>query len=674
MSKFLTLRRPTTISKLVPLVPQHPDVLPREIVPQWADLLPSEKLPNRCCPVHAVQFSRGPLGHPAWEYPDSHGFDLQDPCIRIAPRDYQVLHDKHLHQFWNEALKKNLKLRGLINGDERVMCTLQAHNQFRNFHFQHYRIQLQNLLHHMRREKATDTHCMNIQTHLKNAVDFCEKLAIRHSRADSIYRKKINRWKLSIEQHKLKVANIMKTIEMQKLQNMAEGHRRDLKNKERYCDLLALRKRKNLILKRKLKERDELLQQRLYSNKTRRLEIKTRMQIERFRMHYMAYLKERNENRQYLESFQAQMQHKVQDRKDMYERKHKQMEEELVRRKTRNLARRHYRRSKAMLVKALLKECKKKLLAKSSGRTASMMHERIERAIDAAYAIHTTISPTTSSTQIIDTASQFVFDLHDAPIEPLPQDSLIRGYVVNRLREMMQQIVEKAFREAFALIEQVTVRKFESLNMEAHPPLRSSLSNQESITKFAAFQARSERNQSRVSLGPASIVEQYETDSLSLKKCKNRPPTPVTSVTSLVEHTLHQSKEERTSISALEVSTETALDVLRRIQSDSYPLIHVMHSQRRYLEGNLLKYRMILQPYVDQRVLAAIDLDRLAINSDVEVTDSESTEKEAILQLTANALLQFPDSNHQYAIALFDSVNFLSKQAIRKIEQILNAP
>ncbi|XP_053659789.1 uncharacterized protein LOC128708833 [Anopheles marshallii] len=673
MSKFLTLRRPTTISKLAPLVPQHPDALPREIVPQWAELLPSSKLPNRCCPVHAKQFSKGPLAHSCWAYPACHGFDLQDPCIRIAQKDYHLLHDKHLHQFWSGSLKKNLKFRGLIDGDGRVLCTLQEHNEFRNFHFLHYRLQLQNLLHQMNSEKANISHCMKIQTLMKNAADFCEKLAIRRSRAGTIYSNKMNRWKISIENYEQKTLNIKKNVEMKKQQKIAEGHQHDLKNKQRYDELLALRKRKKLILKRKLRERNDVLRQRLINHKNRSQEVKTRMQIERFRMHYLAYLKERNENRQYLESFLTQMQHKVRDRKDMYERKHKQLEEELVRRKTRNLARKYNRRSKAMLVKALLKECKKKLLTKSSARTASMEHERMERAIDAAYAIHTTISPTTSSAQIIDTASQFIMDLHDAPIEPLPQDSLIRGYVVDRLRDMTHQIVQKAVQQACVLIEQVAVRKFESLNMEERP-VRSSLSNQGSISRQASFQARSERNQSRVSMGPASIVEQYETENLSLKKCKNRPPTPVTSVTSLVEHTLHQSKEERISISALEVSTETTLDILRRIQSESYPLIHVMHSQRRYLETHLLKYRMILQPYVDQRVLAGIDLDRSAIKRTVEVADSEPTDKEAILQLTANALLQFPDSNHQYAIALFDSVNFLSQQAIRKIEQILNAP
>uniref|UniRef100_A0A182U5E0 Uncharacterized protein n=1 Tax=Anopheles melas TaxID=34690 RepID=A0A182U5E0_9DIPT len=402
-------------------------------------------------------------------------------------------------------------------------------------------------------------------------------------------------------------------------------------------------------------------------------------QIEHFRMHYVAYLKERHESRQCLESFLTQMQHKVQDRKEMYERKHNKLAEELVRRKARNLTSKYRRRSKAALVQALQRECKKSVLAKAGGASGRAQQERIERAIDAAYAIHTAISPTTSSTQIIDTASQFVLDLRDIPIDPLPQDQLISAYVVCKLREAMDEIVERCVQEARELIEQVAVKKIESLHQEEQT-VRSSLSSQGSILKLPSFLTRpGDRNQSRVSMGPVAIVEQYETESFSLKKCRNRPPTPVTSVTSLVERTLRQSHEERASISALEVTTEAALDVLQRIQSDSYPLIHVMHSQRRYLEGNLLKYRMIVQPYVGQRVLAALDLERLAIVRDI--ADEEDDEdgrtdaaRDSILQRTASALLRFPESNRQYAIALCDTVRLLSVQAIGRIQQILNAP
>ncbi|EAA05098.3 AGAP011106-PA, partial [Anopheles gambiae str. PEST] len=199
MSKFLSLRRPTTISKLAPFVPQHPDALPREIVPQWADLLPSAKLPDRCCPVHAKDLSRGALGQPVWELPPEHGFDLQDPELRVVRRSYLELHDKHLREFWTEALKKYLKRRELINNEERVMCTLRQLNQYRSFLFQRYRLQLKRLLQKLGSDKAMDDHNAKVQTHMETVPDFEEKLFIRRNRAAGIYSKKMDGWKQTVE-------------------------------------------------------------------------------------------------------------------------------------------------------------------------------------------------------------------------------------------------------------------------------------------------------------------------------------------------------------------------------------------------------------------------------------------------------------------------------------------
>uniref|UniRef100_A0A182N252 Uncharacterized protein n=1 Tax=Anopheles dirus TaxID=7168 RepID=A0A182N252_9DIPT len=217
MSKFLTLRRPTTITKLCTLVPQHADAAPNEIVQQWADLLPSSKIPNRCCPVHAIEFSRGALGQALWEFPKAHGFDLQDPSHRVVQRTYNELHDTHLRQFWNKALKKvsifkycvfvgqckmsnynsfqNLKHRGLINDNERVTCTLMELNKYRSFLYQHYRLLLQQRMHEMNTDQAHNHDCFKIQAHLKHLDDFNEKLSIRKNRAFIIFNRKLERLK-----------------------------------------------------------------------------------------------------------------------------------------------------------------------------------------------------------------------------------------------------------------------------------------------------------------------------------------------------------------------------------------------------------------------------------------------------------------------------------------------
>uniref|UniRef100_A0A9I3GJG7 Fibrous sheath-interacting protein 2 n=1 Tax=Anopheles farauti TaxID=69004 RepID=A0A9I3GJG7_9DIPT len=674
MSKFLTLRRPTTISKLIQLVPQHANALPSDIVPQWIDLLPSSKIPYRCCPIHAIEFSRGALNQTLWEFPYEHGFDLQDPHTRVVQRIYHELHDKHLHKFWNEAHKKNLLRRGLINRNERVTCTLLELNRYRSFLYQHYCVLLQKRLQEMSTYEVHEHHCLNIQRHLHKNDDFCEKLAIRRTRAADIYNKKMNHWKTLLENYTHRVRDMVCDKDTKRQQSITEGHHNDLRNKKRYADLLSLRKKRILVLKRKLRERDALLKQRLDSNKRRSLEIRNRMQIEHYRLHYNAALTERNENLKSLETYLQQIQHRVSARKDMYKRQHLKLQEDLVKRKARNLAKKYERRNRTALTRALLKAYQKRIRVKHTSKINSIRSSMIEGVINAANTIHATMSPTTSSTQIIDMASQFVMDLRDIPEEPLPQDKIVKRYVKDRLSELMDQIVHTSVHEACKLIEQVAIRKSESISKEVEESTGSvACSNQKSMMKFTSLCTRSVPKRSRVSMGPVSIVEHYESECFTLKKCKFRPPTPVTSVTSLVECALQQSEEERSSCSTLEVSTAMALDVMQRIQHDSYPLFHIMLSHRRYLEGNLLKYRMILQPYVDRRVLAALDLNTFSVTSS-DSNNHDSVQREDILQQTACGLLNFPVNSTQYAQALVDSVRFLSKQAIRKIQHKLNEP
>uniref|UniRef100_A0A182FW21 Uncharacterized protein n=1 Tax=Anopheles albimanus TaxID=7167 RepID=A0A182FW21_ANOAL len=178
------------------------------------------------------------------------------------------------------------------------------------------------------------------------------------------------------------------------------------------------------------------------------------------------------------------------------------------------------------------------------------------------------------------------------------------------------------------------------------------------------------KRRSKVSIGPISIVAQYEVTNSTFKNCKERPPTPITSVTSLVACTMQETELERRITSTLEVSFEMARELEQRIRADDYPLIHVMYSQRRYLEGNLLKYRMIVQPYVDQRVLASIDVDQLAVNKRKWCGVS----RDRLLHRTAIGLLKFPESNQQYAKAMLDCINYLTVQAANEAQQILNDP
>ncbi|KFB46464.1 hypothetical protein ZHAS_00014516 [Anopheles sinensis] len=663
MSKLLTLRRPTTISKLIQELPEQAESRTLENIPQWSDTPPFGKLPDRQCPVHSTNLSRGALGKPIGRFAGNHGFDTQDPLLQITRVDYHLLHDKHLQKFFTAARKKNLKFHGLIDDEGKVKCSMKLLNDYRKFLYLQIRNNLQIQLRRMDSERKDLNHWHRVENYLNDNEDYNEKLMVRIERSKNIFLDKLNRWKDALDKYHQRIKMIAVERTCEKQQRLSEAHQRDLLNNTRLQELLAHRKRYQLILKRRLHERDDLLKQRITRNKRRNAELRLTRRQEHFRVHYMAYIRERNEAREMLEHWLNETEMKVFERKEMYRRQHMKLEEEMVRRKTGNLTRRYQRRSKKALMQALLHEYKKP----TSDSTTSVAKQAIERAINAAYTIHATLSHTIGSSMIIETASQFISDLQENPGEPLPLDKQTVGYVVDRLNEQMELVLQETVKQALKLIEQVVSRKLERIDGINH--FRSSLSNKSCNEQETTCSTRVRNAHSRVSLGPVSILEEYETDSLSFKKCKNRPPTPVTSVASMVKCTMLQTEEERSSTARLEISPESAIHLDQRIHSEDYPLIHIMYSQRRCLESNLIKYRKIVHTFVEQRICGCVsDLARFAVADKVPT----EVEKDKLLHRTATALLKFPESAQDYASALLASVEYLSVVAMQKICKILN--
>ncbi|XP_049539275.1 uncharacterized protein LOC125953636 [Anopheles darlingi] len=388
---------------------------------------------------------------------------------------------------------------------------------------------------------------------------------------------------------------------------------------------------------------------------------------EKHNMHSWAYLREKAENVELLKNHLAEMELKVQRRRELLNEQHTKLDEELNHRKAENVCKRYDRRSRDALVKTILAQCRRNIRAKYPD-SGQLEPETVAQAVNAALTIHTAISPATSCTGIIDTANQFVLDLQTKPVDSLPLDSLTVGYVKDRICEMMDGILHRSVSQACEVISSVAQRKCNRLNAgENH--LKSSICSYRNDAG-ASRSMPNQKGRSKVSIGPISIVAQYEVANSAFKKCKDRPPTPITSVTSLVACTMQETELERRITSTLEISFEMARELEQRIHADDYPLIHVMYSQRRYLEGNLLRYRMIVQPYVDQRVLASIDVDQLTIDRRKWCGVS----KDRLLHQTAIGLLKFPDSIQQYAKAMLDCINYLAVQAASEAQQILDEP
>ncbi|XP_050098140.1 uncharacterized protein LOC126578994 [Anopheles aquasalis] len=670
MSKLLSLHRPTEISKLASLVPEHGEAYPSgaNVPPQWLDLDLSQKLPDRRNPsVPAKQLSRRSLANPLWHLPHGHGFNLTDPLMQITRRTYHPLHDEHLQRFWRDTFKRNLTERGLIDDDGKVVCSLQEFNQWRAFLFQQFQMSLKRCLQAEESQRHLKSHNADTLDHLGRFGDHEEKLAVICKRAKLLFQRKISEWKKSIEAYRYRTDTFANQQNLRRRQYRKEASRRDFVQRFRNEELCAQRRTNSLHMKCKLRERDALVQQRLRNNRMRNVMIKATLNQEKFNMHCCAYLREKAKNNELLKNHLAEMELRVQRRKELLNEQHTKLDEELNHRKAANVCKRYDRRNRDALVKTILSQCRSHIRAKYPD-SSQLEPKTVAQAVNAALTIHTVISPAASSSCIIDTANQFILDLQTKPSDALPLDSLTVGYVKDRISEMMQDILHRSIAQACEVISKVAQRKCDRLNAGENQP-RSSVCSRRSEAA-ASRNMPDRKRRSKVSIGPTSIVAQYEASNSTLKKCKDRPPTPITSVTSLVTCTMQETELDRRITSMLEISFEAACELEQRIRSDDYPLIHVMYSQRRYLEGNLLKYRMIIQPYVDQRVLASIEVDQLTVDERKWCGVS----KDRLLHQTAIGLLKFPDGNQQYAKAMLDCINYLTVQATNQAQQILNDP
>ncbi|XP_015736813.1 uncharacterized protein LOC107322827 isoform X2 [Coturnix japonica] len=83
-------------------------------------------------PGTKLLFARRKLGEKLHQ--PSPQFDLGDPYSRNLRTEYNSLHDPHLRGYYDhKANLRNLKNRGLVTKDGRVVCTLKEFNEYRQY-------------------------------------------------------------------------------------------------------------------------------------------------------------------------------------------------------------------------------------------------------------------------------------------------------------------------------------------------------------------------------------------------------------------------------------------------------------------------------------------------------------------------------------------------------------
>lgn len=350
-------------------------------------------------------------------------------------------------------------------------------------------------------------------------------------------------------------------------------------------------------------------------------------------------------------------------------------ERQLTSRKARNLSSKYDKRSKPALMRAMLKAWQN-IRIRQPNLSRQLSRASVQQAVNIAYSIHTTISPNISSTQIIDTARQLISDFANMPQEQLPLDRQTIQYTTEALLNILQQVKEQVVDAGCYLIEQVATKMRNRIESDVQRR-QSTLCGPWSARwkRESSLSNRSGSTHHRVSIGDVQIVTEIETEQEHFKKSRLRPPTPVTSVTSLVEHIVDSEETILASSSEeLEIPSVVAVCIEKRATAEDHPLIHLTFRQRRFLETNLIKYKAIIHRSVETRSLAAFDVMRLEIVRRKLHSPSEPMTKEAMAQETARCILVFPKEDQRYAELLLDTIRLLVCEVCDELEKTLNAP
>ncbi|XP_041974840.1 uncharacterized protein LOC121730075 [Aricia agestis] len=135
---LMTLRKPTELKKVIDSVPKPNRAVPENGLPMWYKLGLECKLPVPHIPAGKIVFSRGKIGEDVFRKGLGAGpqptFDLSDPHGHSVSTEYVPIHDPHLTHHFSRKPARNLMISlGNCTKDGRAICTLKEFNQYRKF-------------------------------------------------------------------------------------------------------------------------------------------------------------------------------------------------------------------------------------------------------------------------------------------------------------------------------------------------------------------------------------------------------------------------------------------------------------------------------------------------------------------------------------------------------------
>ncbi|XP_037298835.1 uncharacterized protein LOC115441483 isoform X2 [Manduca sexta] len=260
---LMTLRKPTELKKVIDSIPKPVRAVPKNGLPLWYRLGLENKLPMPKMPAGKIIFSRGKIGEDVRRLGlgkdgPQPTFDLTDPYCNNVSYDYVPMHDPHLaHHFAQKPARRRMKQLGYCTKEGRAVCSLKEFNQYRKYLYNQFmdriHVEMRNLDERARddltlkRVEVDVARRLQVFTKAEKAREHLERVAQEH--ADEWAEKK----RLAKEQEK-KIQARMKYLaeynEKQRRERAARAHEKQNRIKQRVQAAAEMELRRKITMVR----------------------------------------------------------------------------------------------------------------------------------------------------------------------------------------------------------------------------------------------------------------------------------------------------------------------------------------------------------------------------------------------------------------------------------------
>ncbi|XP_054279193.1 putative leucine-rich repeat-containing protein DDB_G0290503 [Macrosteles quadrilineatus] len=511
-------------------------------LPLWETAPLNAKLPLMSGPDGPLVFTRGKLGVKLWKSSPGVTFELSDPYNNEVKFDYESVHDHHLRAWLrNPKNLQVLKKQGLVVPQLRATCSVDQYNNYRHFLYKLYSNSLRNDIE--QKENLAKEKLM-----VGKAIENAEKEAARLKKLEestTVRRKNMSRLEhLEMERllkckkrlqrviEKAAAAEKKKEEELEQRKERMDAFDRKIRSRIEAAQKIE---RQNKIKAMKLRYKQDVEMKKLFEKRSKLREMEMKQKAEaRWKKKVDEQLKQIEKEKFLYEKRKTAMEQERQQYVKAMEKEWARMEDELSERKCRTTLEKVRMNKRKQTMKQIMRSVSEAYASNKSiaflsqdEETLATLNERIQQTLrEIRYDLEPYIVIAHAKSR-----------LEKQENVPLPVSAAIKylleqvivEYTANQFQPVMTQIAKKVL---------TTIDELKTQTEER--PSVFSRRTRSSSSEFVKNQSLARQKVTRISNVELVIPihkseDEFTVDRSNLRRTRDRPPTPMPSVTTFTE-------------------------------------------------------------------------------------------------------------------------------------------